>query len=355
MSFGVTSYSNGAVGIMSANIISINQSLSGLSAYTTLGIQTYRYDLYYGNAQTIDQKIQPNYLDPGSTKKNQILDIGDSDTFLSHPQYYASGAAAESAASTLYGQASEIQTDGVSADVTSYISLSATYPTPVTYTAGDAVTGSDGTSFGTVAFTTSLVQSGIAYTGEYAVKDWNESAGVGIGSTMIASGITTNVTAIQYIGVSKVYDDFIAVTYYPNLEPPGDGTSNPFQGRQTKNFESVSDGIGAGNTFYGNSIVGTTYANYVDSVDILPYLGDALVFDTSSNTGGATSITNLRSDLSTNRSGISSYVDASTKVKGQKNSASINIQSLKRAAVIIENQKSELQSTINVLNDPTFQ
>jgi len=355
MSFGVTSYSDGAVGIMSANVISINQSLSGLSAYNTLGIQTYRYDLYYGNAQTIDQKIQPNYLDPGSTKKNQILDIGDSDTFLSHPQYYASGAAAESAASTLYGQASEIQTDGVSADVTSYISLSATYPTPVTYTAGDAVTGSDGTSFGTVAFTTSLVQSGIAYTGEYAVKDWNESAGVGIGSTMIASGITTNVTAIQDIGVSKVYDDFIAVTYYPNLEPPGDGTSNPFQGRQTKNFESVSDGIGAGNTFYGNSIVGTTYANYVDSVDALPYLGDALVFDTSSNTGGATSISNLRSDLSTNRSGISSYVDASTKVKGQKNSASINIQSLKRAAVIIENQKSELQSTINVLNDPTFQ
>jgi len=355
MSFGVTSYSNGAVGIMSANVISIDQSLSGLSAYATLGIQTYRYDLYYGNAQTIDQKIQPNYLDPGSTKKNQILDIGDSDTFLSHPQYYASGAAAESAASTLYGQASEIQTDGVSADVTSYISLSATYPTPVTYTAGDAVTGSDGTSFGTVAFTTSLVQSGFVYTGEYAVKDWNESAGVGIGSTMIASGITTNVTAIQYIGVSKVYDDFIAVTYYPNLEPAGDGTNNPFQGRQTKNFESVSDGIGAGNTFYGNSIVGTTYANYVDSVDALPYLGDALVFDTSSNTGGATSIANLRSDLGTNRSGISSYVDASTKVKGQKNSASINIQSLKRAAVIIEDQKSDLQSAINVLNDPTFQ
>ena len=355
MSFGVTSYSNGAVGIMSANIISINQSLSGVSAYTTLGIQTYRYNLYNGDAQRIDQKIQSNFLDPGSTKKTQILDIGDSDTFLSFPQYYASGAAAESAASTLYGQASEIQTDGVAADVTSYISLSATYPTPVTYTAGDSVTEVDGTPFGTVAFTTSLVQTGLTYTGEYAVKDWNESAGVGIGSTMIASGITTGVTAIQYIGVSKVYDDFVAVTYYPNLEPPGDGTNNPFQGRQTKDFESVSDGIGAGNTFYGNSVVGNTYANYVETVDSLPYLGDALVFDTTSNPGGATSIANLRSDFSTNRSGISSYVDASTKVKGQKNGAAINIQSLKRAAVIIDNQKSSLQSTINVLNDPTFQ
>lgn len=355
MSFGVTSYSNGAVGIMSANIISINQSLSGVSAYTTLGIQTYRYNLYNGDAQRIDQKVQSNFLDPGSTKKTQILDIGDSDTFLSFPQYYASGAAAESAASTLYGQASEIQTDGVAADVTSYISLSATYPTPVTYTAGDSVTEVDGTPFGTVAFTTSLVQTGLTYTGEYAVKDWNESAGVGIGSTMIASGITTGVTAIQYIGVSKVYDDFVAVTYYPNLEPPGDGTNNPFQGRQTKDFESVSDGIGAGNTFYGNSVVGNTYANYVETVDSLPYLGDALVFDTTSNPGGATSIANLRSDFSTNRSGISSYVDASTKVKGQKNGAAINIQSLKRAAVIIDNQKSSLQSTINVLNDPTFQ
>ena len=355
MAFGVTTYTYEPIGIMSANVASINQGLGGLSAYSTLGIQTYRYDLFKNKALEIDTKIQTIFMGPESDKKGQIVSIGGSTTtFIDHPKYYVSEISALAGASALYGLESEIQTTGVSADVVVGLSVSISAANPGSYVVGDPVVNGSGTTVGVVIVPRTLTISGsfpVKYRGRLEFKQY---APVSIGDTLTASGVTTTAGAIQYIGISSVYDDFIAVTKFPNLEPPDDTTSNPFGGRQTIKATSSNAGIGAGNTYYGNSVVGSTYGNYVDTVDTLPFRGDVLAFDTTSGSTEATSIANLRTELGDIRSGVTSYVDASTSVKGQKIDSATNVFSLKRAAVVTENIRNGLTATINVLEDPTF-
>lgn len=359
MAFGVTTYTYEPIGIMSANVASINQGLGGLSAYSTLGIQTYRYELFKNKAQEIDEKIQTTFMGPESNKKGQIVSIGgDTTTFIDHPQYYVSEVAALAGASSLYGLESEIQTSGVAADVNVGLSVSMAAANPGSYVVGDPVVNADGVTVGTIIVPRTLVLSGTGTIGDplkyRGNLEFKRLAPVGLGDTLTASGITTNAGNIKYIGIASVYDDFIAVTKYPNLEPPNDSTDNPFGGRETVKATSSNAGIGAGNTFYGNSVVGNNYGNFVDTTDALPFRGDVLAFSTTTGSSEASDIADLRAEFPDIRSGVSSYVNASTSVKGQKNDAAINVFSLKRAAVVTKDIRDGLSATINVLEDPTF-
>lgn len=355
MAFGVTTYGSGAVGILSANIVSLQQSLGGQSAYTTLGINTYRYDLFQGSCVTIDNSTITQYIDPIASKKGEINAFGTTDQFLLYPKYYSTEVAAESAAASIYGTAGESSTDGVLSETTTYISLDITYETPATFTAGDVVTEASGSTYGTVAFTTSLVLSGSDYVGKYAVKTWNKNAGVGIGSTMTASGITTTTTGIQYIGVGSVFKDIIAVTIYPNLEPANPNADNPFAGRRTEVSSTSNAGLGVGNSFYANAIANDTFEDYIDVSGTLPYLQDDLAFDTALNPTGLTTISSLRTEVQTLRTGITSYVGAGATVKDLKKGYAVNIWSLSNNAVVAQQQINDLNNAISILQDPTFQ
>ena len=358
MAFGVTTYENQPVGILSAQVISINQGLGGISAYGTLGIQTFRYDLFNAKATEIDQKTQSRFLDPAITKKGQIVSIGDSTTFIDHPEYHLTEVAALSAASALYGLASEIQTSGVAADVNVGLSVSMAAADAGSYVLGDPVVNADGVTVGTIIVPRTLVLSGTGTIGDplkyRGNLEFKRLAPVGLGDTLTASGITTNAGNIKYIGIASVYDDFAALTRYPNLEPSNGNVDNPYGGRETVGLSSSNHGIGAGVTFYANSVVDTTYGNFVDTTDTLPFRGDVLAFSTTTGSSEASDIADLRAEFTDIRSGITSYISASNSVKKQKNSAALNVYTLKRAAVITEAERNEINATIDVLEDPTF-
>tara|TARA_R110001606_G_scaffold28835_1_gene90741 strand:- start:3020 stop:4084 length:1065 start_codon:yes stop_codon:yes gene_type:complete len=353
MAFGVTSYTDGAVGILSATVVSIDQGLTGISANNSLRTQEYRYNLYLGPSQNIDNKTVTTFLDPSTAKKTEILGIGNVSTFDAASIFYVSESAAKSAAGSLYGLSSEISTDGVISDTDSYLSASMVNPSSGTYTAGDAVIDGEGAAVGTVAITRSLTLSGLAYTGLLQIEDWANT--ISIGTTLIASGITTIVTSINYIGVGKVYKDVVAVSNFPNLEPPNTGVDNPLSGLTDVALTSSNAGQGVGNTFYANGCVTNTYADYVNVQGGVPYMGNVLAFDTTADPTSASQIATLRADVGVLRTGITSYVSAAVSVKDMKYDASLNVWVLTKTTPILEQQKTGINNAINVLEDPTFQ
>lgn len=353
MAFGVTSYANEPVGIMSANVISIDQGLTGISANSSLRLQEYRYNLYLGPSQNIDNKTITTFLDPSTAKKTEILGIGNVSTFDAAPIFYPSDSAAKNAASSLYGLASEMYSSGAISAVESYLSATMVNPSPGTYTAGDPVTNGLGESVGVVAITRTLVQTGFTYTGQLQIKSWSNT--ISVGSTLTASGITTNSGAINYIGVGSMHQDVVAVSNYPNLEPPNTSVENPLSGLTDVGLTTANAGLGIGNTFYANGCETNTYADYVNVQGGVPYMGDVLAFDTTSDTGSASQIAALRADLTPLRTGITSYVSAAVEVKGRKYDAGLNVWILTKTTPILEQQKTDLNNAINVLEDPTFQ
>lgn len=353
MSFGVTTYGNGAVGILSANIVSLQQSVIGASAYTTLGINTFRYNLFEEPAKTIDNALISTNLDPANAKKTEINAEGTDTVFLSHQSYHASTAAAEGAATSLYGTEANSSSTGALSEVTTYFSVGVTTNLPGSVTAGQSVFFADGTLFGTVAWDVTLQNVGFSYTGKYAVKSWNPN--VSIGTTLIAGTIRVQVPKLEYIGVGKVYNDVVAITAYPNLEPPNNDVDSPFEGRESQKLSSSNAGVGVANTFFANGLVDNTFGDFVIVSGGVPFMQDVLAFDTVSNSTGATDIANLRAELGGYRSGIGSYVGAAATVKGLKNDYAINVWSLRNDAKTNNEQIVNLQNAINILQDPTFQ
>ena len=71
MGFAVTTYSDEAVGILSARIISLDQTLNFPESVTQLQVDEDRYNLFKNPATTIDQKILTSFIDPINTNKSE--------------------------------------------------------------------------------------------------------------------------------------------------------------------------------------------------------------------------------------------------------------------------------------------
>jgi hypothetical protein len=344
MSFGVTTYDNAAQGIIKANIESLDQSIAGQSSYNTRDIQKYRYDLFQGPSAKIDQKILDS-LGPSNTKKGEVNTIGSISNFLSCPAYYPSESDAENAAQTIFGTAAEAGSTGLLSNVKTYFAVGVTTIGPLNLNEGDTVTDGSGENFGTNAWSVTISGSGI-----YAVKDWNKDSAVSIGSTLNVGSNTTTVESIQYVGVGEIYQDMVAVSAYPNLEPPNSGASSPFTGSQTLPLSGGNLGNGIGNTSYPNGIIGGTFGNLADIQGGIPKIGDALAFDISACPTQAGDISAARGEIGGLRGETQSSSDSATTIKGLKKQYAVNIWSLEKSAADNQATKIQLQSAIGILD-----
>ena len=343
MSFGVTTYSNGAQGILKANIESLDQSIAGQSSNNTRDIQQYRYDLFQSSSGKLDQKILDS-LGPSNTKKGEVNSIGSISNFLSCPIYYPSESDAENAAQSIFGTAAEAGSTGLLSNVTTYFAVGVTTTTTLNLSEGATVTAG-GVDFGINAWDATITGSGI-----YAVKNWDKGASVSVGSTLIVGSTSTTVTSIQYVGVGEIYQDMIAVSAYPNLEPPNPGSSSPFTGSQTQTLSAGNLGNGIGNTSYPNGIIDGTFGNLADVQGGIPKIGDVLAFDTSSCSTQAGNISASRGEIGGLRGEIQSSTNSTNVIKDLKKQYAVNVWSLDKSVADNDARKSQLQSAIGILD-----
>ena len=111
MGFAVTSYSDGAVGILSAKIISLDQTLNLPNQGTQLDTDESRYELFRAPAEKIDKNILSKFVDPINAAKQIIVNNGGKSVWSANEQVYSSTSAAISALNTLYGEITD--QDGV--------------------------------------------------------------------------------------------------------------------------------------------------------------------------------------------------------------------------------------------------
>jgi hypothetical protein len=344
MGFAVTSYPNTTplIGLFTSQVDSQKELLAINSSETTLGVNTERYNLILSPCQAMDTKVI-DILDDINTDKNSITDTGDLDNYKSHAIYYPSANAANTATQTLY--------DGVLSSVEAYTNLNFAIPTSATtFTAGVAVSSSGGGT-GVVAITsTSAV--GVAF----SVMIRNVSGTFGIGQTVFVGspGIAfSSPSSLDYVGTGQIYNDIVVESFYPNLEPPNTGVENPFTGLQANILSSSNDGLGVANTFYGNSLLNAgTLGTLVPTDTANNSLGRVYAFDTNSGSAEETTITNLISDVTSTRTGISSYNNGASTLKGHKKGFAVNMWTLNKSNSDIQSNITDLESVITILQDP---
>lgn len=101
MPFGITAYQDreagqysGAVGLLQAENLSLNQNFEAQNKLDTLGINSFRYNLYKQPAEVIDSKTQSVYLTPIKDKKNNIISLGGYAEAANNMEYFGSSSAA---------------------------------------------------------------------------------------------------------------------------------------------------------------------------------------------------------------------------------------------------------------------
>ena len=339
--FGVK-YDNEAQGILSANIASLDQSFVGQSVGITLATNQYRYNLFLGPAQQIDQLIL-DAMGPANTTKGDIVANGSVSNFLANPLYYGSESAAESGVQSIFGTAGEAGTNGVLSNVTSYFAVGFSTISPLSFSAGASATF-QGASFGTNVWDINT-NAGI-----FAIKDWDKSSTVSIGDTITVGGVSTIVDSIQYVGVGEVYQDIVAVSSFPNLEPPDPNAESPLAGGQTISLSGSNKGVGVSNTSYPGGLVGGSFGNLADVQGGLTRLDDVLAFDTSSGSGAASAISADRTTIGGFRDTINTQSQNGSTIKNLKKEYAINIWMLENSGANNQDSKTQYQGAITVLD-----
>ena len=376
MPFGVTSYQDleagqysGAVGLLQAENLSLNQNFEAEKKLDTLGVNSFRYGLYKQPAEVIDQKTQEHYLTPIKDAKNKILSFGGVSAAQQYMQYYGSGSAALTALETLYGPPAD--NDGVISTRQVINSLRWTgvgNTTGISVSAGASIrTGGDEGGYGIALFSVSA-PIGVATRVDVQDITGNVSAGV----SFYVDGVQqSNATSLEFAASGEVFEDSVVVLYYPNLHPPDPAVNNPFGGeRFTLLPVDGTNGLGSGQTYYRNSIQGT-----YDSFPFLtsehppseqpayksgyPLLGDAYTItdvNGERHTSIATTCTYIDAlrgtDLTT---GIQSYVGAGSTVKETRQEFAINQWSLVKNRVQTQAKINANDAAIAILKNSAFQ
>ena len=103
MGFAVTTYPDGAVGILSARIIALDQTLNLPESVTQVQVDEDRYNLFKNPATIIDEKLLTSYVDPINVNKADIVSAGGKSVWSANEKVYASQADALTALETLVG------------------------------------------------------------------------------------------------------------------------------------------------------------------------------------------------------------------------------------------------------------
>ena len=363
MPFGVTTYQDreagqysGAVGLLQAENNSLRQNFETSVKMDTLGINSFRYDLYKQPVEIIDQKIQSVYLNPIKDKKNNIISLGGLAEAENNMEYFGSSSAAISALETLYGAPSE--NDGVISTrqtITSLVWTGAGNTAGINVSAGAAISTGGAEGGGGVALFD--VSAAIGQAARVDVQD--VTGNVSAGTTFYVNGTAQSggATSREFAASGEVYEEVVIVTYYPSLHPPDAGAANPLFNPQFKILPvNGTDGLGSGQTYYRNSIQGS-YGSFPDCNDSsFP----VLLNDVYTVTTNATAIANDRADIDALRgtditTGIQSYVGAGSTLKNTRQEFAINQWSLVKNGQQTQAKINANDAAIAILKNSAFQ
>ena len=367
MPFGITAYQDreagqysGAVGLLQAENLSLNQNFEAQNKLDTLGINSFRYNLYKQPAEVIDSKTQSVYLTPIKDKKNNIISLGGYAEAANNMEYFGSSSAALSALETLYGPPTD--NDGVISTrqvINSLVWTGVGNTTGINVSAGDSIrTGGDEGGYGVALFDVS------ASIGNVARVDVQDITGnVSAGATFFVDDIQQSggATSLEFAASGEVFEDSVIVLYYPNLHPPDPAAVNPLAGQQFKILPvNGTDGLGSGQTYYRNSIQGT-YDSFPYLTGSNPYKsGYTLLGDVYTVTTNQTAIGNDCADIDALRgtdltTGIQSYVGAGSTVKETRQEYAINQWSLVKNRVNTQARINANDAAISILKNSAFQ
>ena len=84
MGFAVTSYKDDAVGILSARIVSLDQTLNFPESVTQLQVDQDRYEMFKKPAEKVDANCLSRFIDPINAAKQVVINTGTADNFWSN-------------------------------------------------------------------------------------------------------------------------------------------------------------------------------------------------------------------------------------------------------------------------------
>ena len=345
MAFGVTTPDlgmNTAVGILSARVTGYKSGLTTEGGQvTTLGINSFRYDLFLPAAQGIDNKIL-NDTDGINTQQQQLVSLGGTGTFSGAPIGYGDTATAVAAVNDLYGNTTSSQ-DG-------FVRIN--FGSSHTFTAGENVT-QEGGGIGVIGFTT---------TGNYVIMSGvTSSIGTGASCSVgpgVAYSDNTDIgepTSVDVVGYGMVHGDMSIIRYYPDLEPVNTDISSPFTNVQYNRLTTANDGLGAGNTYFNNGVDsgrgGTPVFGSATSY------GRVWAFSTTANApsvAAATSIYTISDEIGVTRIGLGSDTDSQNVIKNLKNGYAINVWTFEKNIGVAQSSITALNNAIGILTDPAY-
>jgi len=388
MGFAVTSYADGAVGILSASIISLDQGLNTPDSETALQVDKDRYAMFFSPAKTIDTKTLDDFVDPINAKKADVLTNGSFSVWQSNEKLYNDTSSANSALNTLYGDVTTTEGLYSQKQIIEVLEWTGTpgsgifgqpgyvAPNPtasITVSAGASVTSDDTVGSGAtgILLVGATITAGVS--GRIIVENVDGDFETGADEITVGAGITiiTNVTSVKYFGEAELYQDILTTYRYPNMEPPDSGQEDIFANPKVQIVEATpSDnrGLGVANTFFQNGLNTTTSAptptlnNFVPVEGSVPFIGKVYTFDTSAASSNASTIDTKRSEIQTLRQGTGSpstavvdFAGAGSIVKEQKQSYAVNVWSGERMKIVMGDEKTSLETAISVLTNPDFQ
>ena len=389
MGFAVTSYQDGPVGILSASIISLDQSLNTPDNETALQTDKDRYEMFKNPAATIDKKALDDFVDPINSKKATVVTNGQFSVWQANEFSYATQGEAENALDHLYGDPDN--TDGLYSkkQVISIITwtgspgspgnglpptdpgyIGPTGPSPsatITVSAGAAVTQTgQGSGVALIDTTITAGTSGRIIVEQVSGGFVSGSDELWLGPFGGTQSVVSSVAGVNFIAEGEIYDDVVVAHFYPNMEPPDPGQEDIFANPVTKIITSSNLGLGIGNTFYRNGLSTTAsqpnpvLGDFVDTDTGVPLKGKVYTFDISASE--STTVINNKQEIQTLRIGTGSpqtsapeFANAAGVVKEQKQSYAINVWSGERMKVVMNNDKSSFETAIAVLTNPGFQ
>jgi len=393
MGFAVTTYDRGPIGILSAGIVSLDQTLNIPSNRTSVEISEDRYNLFLDPCVKIDKNILSKFVDPINALKAEIVDNGKKSVWTANQKLYSSSSDAITALTSLYGN--QAPQDGLLSkrEVITVLNYPGTpasgvppanipaNPPSVSKSIGAAVSqftnSSEGeaAASGTLYFDCSL-SAGVA--GRIIVRDVDgdfvtgtAASAVSAAGTVFIDGVATYPTSIEYFALGEIYEDIDVMTAYPNLEPPNPANDDIFGDDYNVIVKSDNAGTGFGNTFFINGLSTSPsqptpiFGEFVGGLNTNPTkLGEVLTFDTSSASSNASEIAADREAVKILRYGdpsnpesvgVSSYNGAAVIVKKKKQNYAVNTWSGKRSIQDMSDRKNDLLTAIRILEDTNFQ
>jgi len=368
MGFAVTSYKDDAVGILSARIISLDQTLNFPESITQLQVDQDRYEMFKQPAEKVDSNLLSRFVDPINAAKQVVVDTGTPANFQNNYEVYSSELDAINKLNTIYGD--YINPDGLysfreAAPVLGFTGLG-THPPAGNFSAGIAVTDAGGGA-GVLAFD---FNPQVGVTTVAIVRAITGSFSSGVGNTIYFGGspYASNQT-VNFIGIASIYQDVVVQHVHPNLEPPDPGTDDVFGNSDNVILTSSNKGVGFANTFFPNGLNTSTSAptpnlnSFVECTPAPPKLGEVYTFNTTSGSSQNTTISNNQTtiknlrfgDPASSSVGVGSFNQASVEIKKQKRSHAVNTWSGKRNRVVAGQSKAGFQAAIEVLTNPSYQ